>query len=171
MLCGGSAEPLLRGGTGSASRSREMPAELPDRLEVGTHNMPGIAGLLEGLRFVGRRGIDRIARHEQAMICRAAEQMEKMGGVRLYRCAVPEGQSGVLSFTAEGRNCEEIGEALAERGIAVRAGLHCAPLAHQTAGTLDTGTVRLSPSVFTGPEQIDRFCSRLQQIFRESARF
>ena len=171
LLCGGEVLPLLRGGTGSASRSREMPEELPDRLEAGTHNMPGIAGLLEGLRFVRSHGMGKIARHERMLICRAAEHLQQMDGVRVWFDPSPARQSGVLSFAVEGRNCEEIGELLALSGIAVRAGLHCAPLAHQTAGTLETGTVRLSPSAFTAPEQIDRFCGRLQQMIRESARF
>ena len=71
----------------------------------------------------------------------------------------------------KGCDCEEIGEVLADKGIAVRAGLHCAPVAHRTAGTLESGTVRVSPSVFTSPEQIDRFCGLLRGIIRESARF
>ena len=67
--------------------------------------------------------------------------------------------------------CKKIGEALAAKGVAVRTGLHCAPLAHRTAGTLESGTIRLSPSAFTAPEQIDRFCGLLQTAIRESARF
>lgn len=171
LLCSGDAQPLLRGGTGSASRSREMPDDLPDRLEAGTHNMPGIAGLLEGLRFVRSRGVTQIAHHERMLIHRAAAQLQRIDDVHLFYGEGEEHQSGVLSFAIEGCNCEEIGEALAEQGIAVRAGLHCAPLAHQTSGTLESGTIRLSPSVFTAPEQIDRFCGCLQRVIRESARF
>ena len=171
LLCGAEAVPLLRGGTGSASRSREMPEELPDRLEAGTHNMPGIAGLLEGIRFVRRCGTEQIAHHEQMLIRRAAEELRNMDGVRLWYDASGRSQSGVLSFTVEGLDCEEVGEALAEKGIAVRAGLHCAPLAHQTVGTQEKGTVRLSPSVFTSGGQIDSFCHCLRGIIRDSARF
>ena len=171
LLCGGGAEPLLRGGTGSASRSREMPSELPDRLEAGTHNMPGIAGLREGLRFVKKQGSARIFQRERALTAYAARRLQELPEVRVFAADAPDRQSGVLSFTVQGCNCEEVGEALAERGIAVRAGLHCAPLAHRTAGTLESGTVRLSPSFFTAPEQLDRFFATLQRVIRESARF
>jgi len=170
LLCGGEAEPLLQGGTGSASRIQEMPRELPDRLEAGTHNMPGIAGLLAGLRFVRGRGEETILRHERGMVQRAAEHLKELPGVRVL-CAEEEShQTGVLSFSVEGCSCEAIAEGLANRSVAVRAGLHCAPLAHRTAGTLEGGTVRLSPSLFTSPEQIDRFCHLLQAVIRESAR-
>ena len=171
LLCGGEAEPLLRGGTGSASRSWEMPQELPDRLEAGTHNMPGIAGLLEGIRFVRSRGIRHIARYEQQLMTRAAQLLSQMDGVHVYRAEEEQDQVGVLSLRVDGCGCEAVGEALAARGVAVRAGLHCAPLAHRTAGSLESGTVRISPSVFTSPEQIERFCCLLQGIIRESARF
>lgn len=171
LLCGMEGEPLLMGGTGSASRSQEMPKELPDRLEAGTHNMPGIAGLLEGLRFVRRRGLSLIAEHERELACRAVEQMKEIQGVRMFAAVQNQCQTGVLSFLVEGKSCEEIGEALGENGIAVRAGLHCAPLAHRTAGTLESGTIRISPSAFTAPEDIDRFCGVLRRVIRESAGF
>ncbi len=171
LLCGMEGEPLIMGGTGSASRSQEMPKELPDRLEAGTHNMPGIAGLLEGLRFVRRCGLTSIAAHERELASRAAGQLGAMPGVRVFAAPQRERQTGVLSFLVEGRGCEEIGEVLSEKGVAVRAGLHCAPLAHRSAGTLETGAVRISPSVFTSTEDIDRFCSLLRGVIRESVRF
>ena len=170
LLCGGEATPLLQGGTGSASRIQEMPRELPDRLEAGTHNMPAIAGLLAGLRFVREKGEEEILVHERSMARYAAEQLQVLPGVRLFRAEREDCQTGVLSFTVDGCGCEELAEGLANRSVAVRAGLHCAPLAHRTAGTLESGTIRLSPSFFTSPEQIDRFCSLLQAVIRESAR-
>ena len=170
LLCGGEAEPLMQGGTGSASRIQEMPQELPDRLEAGTHNMPGIAGLLAGIRFVREKDAQEILAHERSLARRAAEHLGRLKGVSLFRAEEDDCQTGVLSFHVAGCGCEEIAERLAERSVAVRAGLHCAPLAHRTAGTLEGGTVRLSPSFFTSPEQIDRFCSLLQAVIRESAR-
>ena len=170
LLCGGEATPLLQGGTGSASRIQEMPRELPDRLEAGTHNMPGIAGLMAGLRFVREKGAEEILVHERSMARRASEHLREIPGVRMYCAEEEDRQTGVLSFTVNGCGCEELAEKLAERSVAVRAGLHCAPLAHRTAGTLESGTIRLSPSFFTSPEQIDRFCSLLQAVIRESAR-
>ena len=143
-----------------------MPQELPDRLEAGTHNMPGIAGLLEGLRFVAEKGIDRIAGHERRLAMRAEEQLRGIDGVELFCEKGFAHQTGVLSFRAAGRDCEELGERLAAQGAAVRAGLHCAPLAHRTAGTLETGTVRVSMSVFNTPQEVDRFTAMVRAAVR-----
>ena len=167
LLCGGGAvRTLLEGGTGSASLQQELPAFLPDRREAGTHNIPGAAGLLEGLRFVLRKGTGTILRHEQGLCARAAEGLARMDGVTVFDAPSPEGQGGVLSFTAEGTDCEDVGQALGRRGIAVRAGLHCAPLAHCTAGTLETGTVRVSFSAFNTPQEVDRFLCAVRSLFR-----
>ena len=167
LLCGCEPEPLLRGGTGSQSILQEMPAELPDRLEAGTHNMPGIAGLLEGLRFVQRQGVDRIAAHENELGRYAAQRLADIPGVEVF--FGPE-QTGVVSFRVSGWDCEELGEALASRGIALRAGLHCAPLAHRTAGTLETGTVRFSPSVFNRRQEVDTLTREVSGIVGQTAK-
>ena len=168
LLCGGEASPLLFGGTGSASRMQTMPPDLPDRLEAGTHNMPGIAGLLEGLRFVARMGTENIADHEIRLTRRAARGLAALPGVEVFADGKERAQTGVLSFRVRGMDSEQIGEELARRQIAVRSGLHCAPLAHRTAGTLETGTVRLSPSVFNTPRHIDTFLRELTTILREN---
>lgn len=164
LLCGCEPAPLLRGGTGSQSLLQEMPAELPDRLEAGTHNMPGIAGLLEGLRFVQRQGVARIADYEGELGRYAAQRLADIPGVEVF--SGPE-QTGVVSFRVSGWDCEELGEALASRGIALRAGLHCAPLAHRTVGTLKTGTIRFSPSAFNTPQQVVQFAQILQTTLRK----
>ena len=166
LLCGMEPEPLLRGGTGSQSLLQVMPDQLPDRLEPGTHNMPGIAGLLEGLRFVKARGTERIAAHERRLTRQLAALLKEMPGVEVFFCPDDDSQTAVLSFRAEGSDCEELGEALAARGAAVRAGLHCAPLAHRTAGTLDTGTVRCSFSAFNTAAQVEEFARLLGQTLR-----
>ena len=169
LLCGGEgAKPLLYGGTGSMSRLQDMPPDLPDRLEAGTHNMPGIAGLLEGIRFVRRQGVDAIAARERRVAQRAAQGLERLPGVRIFWDRELRHQTGVVSFVTEGRNCEEVGEDLARRGIALRAGLHCAPLAHRTAGTLETGTLRLSASFFNTPDQADRLVWAVSRVLREN---
>ena len=167
LLCGCEPEPLLRGGTGSQSLLQEMPAELPDRLEAGTHNMPGIAGLLEGLRFVQRQGVARIADYEGELGRYAAQRLADIPGVEVF--SGPE-QTGVVSFRVSGWDCEELGEALASRGIALRAGLHCAPLAHRTAGTLETGTVRFSPSVFNRRQEVDTLTREVSGIVGQTAK-
>ena len=126
LLCAHDAAPLLYGGTGSASLEQTMPDFLPDRLEAGTHNMPGIAGLEAGLRFVRERR-ERIERHERALIARAAAALRGMDGVTVYAARDAAEQVGVLSFNLDGREPEETADALAQRGFALRGGLHCAP--------------------------------------------
>lgn len=139
LICRRQPEPLLYGGTGSASRDQEMPQELPDRLEAGTLNVPGYAGLAEGIRFIRRIGPERILAQEHRQLERCVEGLKKKG-LRVF--AGPH-QAATVSFLGE-EDCEETAQRLAEKGIAVRAGLHCAPLAHESAGTIETGTVRVS---------------------------
>lgn len=167
LLCGGESAPLLYGGTGSQSLLQTMPTELPDRLEAGTHNMPGIAGLREGLRFVKRQGVGRIRRHEETLGRYASAGLADIPGVEVFTGGA---QTGVVSFRVRGWDCEELGEALAAEGIALRAGLHCAPLAHRTAGTLTTGTLRFSPSVFNRREEVDALIGKLRQTVGQTAK-
>ena len=170
LLCNHDTRTLLEGGTGSLSRLQQMPEDLPDRLEAGTHNMPGIAGLLEGIRFVRRRGVDKICRQEQQLTAYAARRLELIDGVKLFTDGEFINQTGVLSFLVANRDCGEIGERLAQRGVAVRAGLQCAPLAHRTVGTLKSGTIRFSASVFNTMSQVDRFAAELQDVIRENVK-
>lgn len=164
LLCGADPVPLLEGGTGSDSKRQSMPDFLPDRLEAGTHNIAGVAGLLEGLRFLERRGVENIAAHESGLIRRMGEGLREIPGIRPFLSPDPSLQAGVLSFRAAGRDCEELGEVLGSRGIALRAGLHCAPLAHETAGTLETGTLRASVSVFNTDREIGKFLQAVRDI-------
>lgn len=168
LLCGegGNTLPLLEGGTGSLSARQEMPDFLPDRLEAGTHNVPGIAGLLEGIRFVQSRGTDTILRHEQALTAMAAHGLMTLPGVTAYVARRPETQAGVLSFTVAGMDCEEVGETFGGRDVAVRAGLHCAPFAHESAGTLKTGTVRASFSEFNTASDAKRLVAEVARLAR-----
>ena len=148
LLCGGEARPLLYGGTGSASLRQEMPDDLPDRLEPGTLNVPGYAGLAEGLRYVKRTGVENIFRREHRELQRCVRGLRQQG-VRVF---AGEHQAATVSFLP-GMDCEEAAQKLAQRGIALRAGLHCAPLAHESAGTLDTGTLRVSFGHDAAPNQ------------------
>lgn len=139
LLCGREPEPLLYGGTGGNSLSHEMPPDLPDRGEAGTVNVPGAAGLAAGLRYLLQTGVAGIGEKEKRQADRCAKSLQEMG----FRVFTGDHRTGVLSFLPE-RDCEEAAQAFASQGIALRAGLHCAPLAHESAGTVDTGTVRLS---------------------------
>jgi selenocysteine lyase/cysteine desulfurase len=167
LLCARTPEALLQGGTGSRSMSSEMPQYLPDRLEAGTHNMPGIAGLKAGLEFVTKKGVKNILAHERELIDIAAGELIKLEGVRVFRSDYGYCQSGVLSFIIDGMASETVAEALASRDIAVRAGLHCAPLAHKTAGTISTGTVRVSVSYFNTKHDIRALVSAVESITHE----
>lgn len=148
LLCGIQPEPLLYGGTGSLSKSWEMPDFLPDRGEAGTLNVPGIAGLEAGLAYLEKTGISHIFRKEQTQMRRCAKALSKRG----WKVFAGEAQCGTISFVPD-MDCEEFAERMAKRGIALRAGLHCAPLAHESAGTLDTGTVRISFGHDASPKQ------------------
>lgn len=164
LLCGMDPEPLLEGGTGSESLRQSMPEVLPDRLEAGTHNIAGIAGLLEGLRFLRRRGVEEIAAHESCLIRQMGEGLREIPGVEAFLAGDPACQTGVLSFRLGGMDCEEAGEALGERGFALRAGLHCAPLAHESGGTLETGTIRASVSAFNTAGEMEQFLRAVRSL-------
>ena len=167
LICGMEQPlPLLEGGTGSVSMLQSMPEYLPDRLEAGTHNVPGIAGLLAGLGYVRAKGTEAILRKERGLIQQTARGLAHLTDVELYAADNPADQAGVLSFRIKDRDCEEVGEALGRRGIAVRAGLHCAPTAHQSAGTLETGTIRLSVSDFNTPAEVARTIQTVTQLLR-----
>ena len=107
---------------------------------------------------------------KRQLAAEAVRRLKALPGVEVFTPANGPHPTGVVSFRAAGRDCEELAEALGRRGIALRAGLHCAPLAHRTAGTLDTGTVRLSLSDFNTPAQIEKLAQELHQLFRETVR-
>ncbi len=165
LVCGANQMPvaLLTGGTGSASREQNMPEELPDRLEAGTHNMPGIAGLSAGVSFVRSVKTNRILQHERSLA-----EMLKLGLSRLDRVEViaPPAScgTGVISFRIRGMDCETASEGLARCGFCLRAGLHCAPFAHETAGTLDTGTIRASFSVFNTQREVEQLVYAVRSV-------
>ena len=159
LLCGGDTQPLLQGGTGSLSQQREMPPFLPDRLEAGTMNVPGISGLTAGLHYLKQVGLAQVFRREHSQLLRCISGLKKLGA----EVFSGDHQAATVSFRTE-EDCEELAQTLGKRGIAVRAGLHCAPLAHESAGTLRTGTVRLSFGHTAGNRDTDRFLQVLSGI-------
>lgn len=154
---------LVEGGTGTQSQSLLQPDDPPERYESGTQNVPGIIGLYAGMGFVQGVGMEKICRHEMSKISYLYECLSRMGAVKLYTPppAAPYFVP-VLSFNIEGRPSEWVGQALAKHGIAVRCGWHCAPCAHEKMGT--SGTVRVSPSAFTRPQEIDALVRRVRAI-------
>lgn len=159
LLCRRPGTPLLYGGTGSASREPHMPPELPERLEAGTLNVPGIAGLEAGLNWLQARGLSNIFRREHSQAVRCASALKKLG----FRVFAGEHQAGTVSFLP-GCDCQEAADRLGRLGIALRAGLHCAPLAHESAGTLEGGTVRVSFGHDAHPGQTDALIAACAKV-------
>lgn len=166
LLCKNDATPVLYGGSGSESVRQEMPDFLPDRLEAGTHNVAGIAGLSAGVDYILERGTGAIRAAEKERLELLADALEENGGLKLFRSPDALLQCAVLSAVPEDMDCETFGNALGERGVAVRTGLHCAPLAHRTAGTLETGTVRFSVSPFNTRAQLRQAAAICKRILR-----
>ena len=162
LLCAHPAKPLMEGGSGGDSRNPRMPDALPERLEAGTLNMPGIAGLHEGLRFVRCCGTARLLKQERELAGLAVSLLRKNPGLRLYASPEPNLQTGVLSFAVRGTDCETVAEKLSREGVAVRAGLHCAPLAHDTAES--DGTVRISFGAFNRASDVRKLAGILEKI-------
>lgn len=163
LLCSRLPEPVLQGGTGSESQNPRMPDYLPDGAEAGTLNVPGIAGLSAGLAYLERTGIEKIHRRERREAERCAAGLKRLG---LQTFCGPH-QSGTVSFVPRG-DCEEVAQELAGQGIAVRAGLHCAPLAHESAGTLQSGTVRVSFGYNAAPCQTGEFLLAIEKIMKKN---
>ena len=155
--------PLLTGGTGSESKHQQMPDYLPDRGEAGTQNVAGIAGLLQGVRFVRRVGINRILAHERQLMRHLEQQMHEYRPLT-GKFSSDNNQVSVVSFVCGNLDCQELARVLGKEGIAVRAGLHCAPIAHQNGGTLEAGTLRVSFSAFNTAEEVDYFSRKVKRI-------
>jgi len=157
--------PLREGGTGSRSESDEHPEHLPDRLESGTANTVGLAGLAAALEFIAERGVAHICEHEQALGDRLFSGLAAMDQVTLYGPPEPERRTAVVSLNIAGTDPQDVAAILdATFGVAVRAGLHCAPLAHRTIGTFPRGTVRLSPGLFTTAAEVDAALDAVRAI-------
>ena len=158
-------EPLMVGGTGGASSSGEQPVVMPERLESGTLNTAGIAGLRAGIEFIRSVGVEVIARKEAEHVSHLLAGLGEIPRVTCHGPLAAEPRGGVISFTIAGRDPQEIGFRLDhDYDISVRIGLHCAPSAHRTIGTYPAGTVRVSPGYFTESDEIDNFLAALREI-------
>jgi cysteine desulfurase family protein len=168
FLCVGAAvqlRPLLYGGTGTRSLSDAQPEELPERLESGTLNVVGLAGLHAALEFLQEIGLNRVREHEQALLGQLLDGLRRISAVQLFGPTDAGRHGGALSFTLAGIDPATIGYRLdTEYDIGVRIGLHCAPDAHRTIGTFPAGTVRVSPGWFTTPADIDRFLAAVHAL-------
>lgn len=160
-----SVDSLMEGGTGTNSVDLKQPSDMPDKFESGTPNVPGIIGLRAGIQYIKNRGMDNIAKHEYRLINMLYDGLSSMKHVKLYmqrpdnRYFVP-----LLSFNIEGKDSESIAEYLNNNNVAVRAGMHCAPEAHEFCHTLDTGAVRVCPSIFTREREINYLLSLIRKL-------
>lgn len=154
---------LIEGGTGSASKDPEQPEFLPDRFESGTINTAGAIALGEGVAFVEQKGINVIREHEWQLCAYAYNQLKKNRKIILYG-SFSRRYAPLFSFNIAGKDSDETAARLSDAGVYLRGGFHCAYLAHRKLGTLDIGTVRFAPSVFTTKYEVNSFIRAVNKI-------
>jgi len=158
-------EPLIHGGTGSHSHLEEQPPTMPEKHEAGTLNLPAIAGLKAAVDFLMQHGVERIREHEVTLTQTLLRELKKIERVRVYGTTDARERVGVVSFNIDGVKPSEVAMMLENGfGIIVRYGLHCAPMAHRTIGTFNTGTVRVSVGPFNTEEDIFALVKAVQEI-------
>jgi cysteine desulfurase family protein len=166
-----SCSTLLHGGTGSLSYSMEQPDFLPDKFECGTHNMPGIVGLFESIKYINSIGLNKIYEHNHYLTNYFLTGLLNMDKVIVYGDLSGELLTTCISINVESLDASELSYYLECNGIKTRSGLHCAPLAHKTIGTYPNGTVRLSISYFTTKEEIDYTLVILNKIVKNQLNY
>lgn len=155
-------DPIVFGGTGTQSESLEMPSDGYARFEAGSQNIVAIAGLHAAVKWLNEIGRDAINAHTDELTKQLVGELQSLPQVRVF---VPENHTSIISFTVEGISPQAVETALGAQNIAVRAGLHCSPWAHEWAGTLKQGgTVRVSIAISTTPDNIYRLTSDIHDI-------
>ena len=163
-----SLDPLISGGTGSRSDSEEVPKLLPDRLNPGTENMPGIIGLEHSLSYISNN-FSSLYKNEKEMTEMLIEGLYKINGIRLFGAGLEEKRTNVVSIETEGIDEAEVSALLLDRaGIETRVGLHCSPSSHKTLGTFPRGTLRFSPGPFTTKDEINETLTLLKEIMENA---
>ncbi len=157
--------PLKHGGTGSLSEYLEQPDVMPDIFESGTPNTPGLAGLQAGVGYIMEQGLTSIRSHEQKLSDVLIQGLKEIKGVKIYGPCDPGRQTAVVPFNVYDEDCGVISQLLDFKyGIVCRSGLHCAPLAHRTIGTLEIGCCRLSPGWFISEDDILKVIQAVYKI-------
>jgi selenocysteine lyase/cysteine desulfurase len=162
---------LKQGGTGSQSEILTQPERCPDKYESGTHNTPGLAGLAAGVKYLLSEGVEAIQKREACLTNRLIEGISQIKGISVYGPPAGPNRSGVVSITIDGMDTMEVAFILDNVfDIAVRAGLHCAPDAHLTLGTLHMGgTIRISIGSLNSESDIDLCIQALASISAEGS--
>jgi cysteine desulfurase / selenocysteine lyase len=156
---------IIVGGTGVQSDNPLHPSELPIRYEAGTMNLPGIAGLTAGVRFVLARGVENLGQHRDELIRLLRGRLRTIDSCRLSPLAREDGRAGVVSFTLKGWKPNDLGFALRDSfEIETRTGLHCAPLIHRSLGAMPDGSVRASVADFNTAEDMEQFADALATL-------
>lgn len=159
---------MFQGGTGSISYSLEQPEIKPDKYESGTINAPGVIGLGEGIRYIMEKGIDNIRIYEEELTKHFIDEAMKIDGIKLYGPLDINKQGAVVSLNIRDVDSSEVSYLLDEEyDIAVRPGLHCAPLAHKTIGTFEQGVIRFSFGLFNTHKEIEYGIKALKEIAKK----
>lgn len=163
--CDVNIRQLKEGGTGSESSSILQPNFYPDKLESGTHNLPGIAGLNAGLKYILNKGTKSIYSHEKKLIDIFIHELKKNPKIEIYGPEDIEKRCGVVPINIIGIDSSEVAFILDnDYNIAVRPGLHCAPLAHKTIGTEKLGAVRFGIGPFNKNSDIAAAVKAVNEI-------
>ena len=157
-------EPVLFGGTGFESANQNMPMSLPERYEMGTGNIAGIAGLNAALKWLEKQGIGNIWALEMQHRKRLLEVINRYDFLKIVGNNDEQKFVGIVSCVMEGISSDSAGAIFDRFGISVRTGLHCAPLAHQFLGTYPAGTIRFSIGYFTSDEDFEALEEALDGI-------
>lgn len=158
---------VIFGGTGFESANQDMPQSLPERYEMGTGNIVGIAGLNAALQWLEEQGIAEIWAKEAEHRKRLLDILQRYDFLKIVGSSEEAQFVGIVSCIMEGISSDSAGSIFAERGIAVRTGLQCAPLAHRWLGTYPAGTIRFSVSYFTSEEDFAELEEALNEIEAE----
>lgn len=155
---------VLFGGTGYDSANQNMPDSLPERYEMGTSNIAGIAGLNAALQWSQEIGLQKIFEHEQQNRKKLLDILSQYDFITVVGNSPEQQYVGIVSCLFEGISSDVAGNLLSKQGVSVRTGLHCAPLAHKFLGTYPAGTIRFSVGYFTLQEDFDALSEALDAI-------
>ena len=160
--------PLLTGGSGVQTYLRSHPPQMPTRLEAGTLNGHGIAGLGAAVDYIRKTGPDTIRAREQALMWAFYEAVREIPGITVYGDFTTKDRCAIVSLNVRDYDSGQVSDALSEEyGIATRPGAHCAPLMHRALGTVEQGAVRFSFSHYNTNEEINIAVSALRELAQE----